>query len=166
MWNELACGHRFSLYCAYPVDVLTAAGSDTFMADLTERGGEATELYIPVPGAVRAARRFVQDRLKSWGQEVVVDDASIVVSELAANAITHASSPFRVSIERTDATVRIAVEDLNPDRPVLDRSGAATAGKGLVLVAALCSRWGIDASAHSKSVWGEIAGSSGQRRSQ
>jgi MEDS: MEthanogen/methylotroph, DcmR Sensory domain/Histidine kinase-like ATPase domain len=183
-WNELMRSHRFLLYCAYQVEDLargadlvaiqrvcaqhssvvgpTTYGSSGTTAEHASRDEDATtpefsELYIPVPSAVRAARRFVVDRLRTWGEQVVLDDAAIVVSELAANAVTHARSAFRVSIERAGATVRMAVEDLSPDRPVLDGSHRASAGRGLVLVHAICSRWGVETGPHGKRVWAEIA---------
>ena len=87
---------------------------------------------------------------------MVLDDAAIVVSELAANAVTHARSAFRVSIARADATVRMAVEDLSQDQPMLDVSRAARAGRGLVLIREICSRWGVETGPHGKRVWAEI----------
>ncbi|KUH88794.1 hypothetical protein AU186_19485 [Mycobacterium sp. GA-1999] len=187
MWNDLLASHEFSLYCAYPVDILTTATDlvsvqqvcaqhSSVVAPKTYgsadpgveaapsrnevvRDLESTELYVPVPSAVRAARQFVNDRLKAWGRDAIIDNASLVVSELATNAIIHAASPFRVSISRTHAAVEIAVEDLSPDRPVLDRARQAAGGKGLLVVDALCSRWGVDAGPHGKSVWAEISSS-------
>jgi anti-sigma regulatory factor (Ser/Thr protein kinase) len=96
-----------------------------------------------------------------WGEHVVLDDAAIVVSELAANAIAHARSAFRVSIARADAVIRMAVEDLSGERPVLDGSRAARAGRGLVLIGAICSRWGVETGPHGKRVWAEIAAPQG-----
>jgi hypothetical protein len=181
-WNELMRSHRFLLYCAYPADVLTRATDllaiqgvcaqhssvvgptayecpDTAVEESRDWDAtlpEFSELYIPVPSAVRAARRFVENRLRTWGEHVVLDDAAIVVSELAANAVTHARSAFRVSIARADATVRMAVEDLSQDQPMLDVSRAARAGRGLVLIREICSRWGVETGPHGKRVWAEI----------
>ena len=193
MWNDLARSHQFSLYCAYPLETLTGANdlvgvqqvcarhssvvapktygwADTRIEEHIRRDEEApslefTELYVPVPTAVRAARRFVQDHVQTWAEQAVVHDAATVVSELAANAVTHAGSPFRVSITRADAAVKIAVEDLSSDPPVLDRPGGASAGGGLMLVDALCRRWGVEAGPHGKRVWGEIACPAERQRS-
>ncbi|OBK44150.1 hypothetical protein A5655_15295 [Mycobacterium sp. 1081908.1] len=113
-------------------------------------------MYVPVPSAVRAARRFVEARLRAWGEDAVLDDAAIVVSELAANAVTHARSAFRVSIARADANVKVAVEDLSGDLPIRDESDRALSGRGLVLVGAICSRWGVETGPYGKRVWADI----------
>jgi anti-sigma regulatory factor (Ser/Thr protein kinase) len=182
-WNDLLRSRQLSLYCAYPVEVL-AHGADLLavqgvcdqhssVVGPTTYGSEAaavedascdddvttlesSELYIPVPSAVRAARRFVDERLRKWNEPVILDDAAIVVSELAANAVLHARSVFRVSIARTDAGVTIAVEDLSRDQPIVDESDEALSGRGIVLVGAICSRWGVESGPSGKRVWAEI----------
>jgi anti-sigma regulatory factor (Ser/Thr protein kinase) len=184
MWNELARSHRFSLYCAYPAESLVAVGDLVGIqqvcaqhssvvgpatygrpdsADSSTRPGqdsdhvcEWTELFVPAPSAVRAARLVATMRLRGWGLETIIDDAALVVSELAANAVAHANSAFRLSIMRNDSTLRIGVEDLSPQQPKLDRSGTGPGGRGLLLVEALCSRWGVDVGPHGKCVWAEI----------
>ena len=53
-----------------------------------------TDAVLDLPqdlSSVRAARRFVRKILTEWGLQPLMDDAQLVVSELAANAITHAS---------------------------------------------------------------------------
>ena len=181
LWNELSREHTFVLYCAYPVDVLTGAGDLAGMHEvcvhhsmvvtprsygprtdtdtLSEFDGEAVELYIPVPTSLGAVRSFVKDALTSWGKAAIIDDASMVVSELATNAIVHANSPFRVSITATDTGVSVAVDDLSPDPPILrEPDTAATGGRGVLLVAALSSRWGVQTGPHGKRIWAEILG--------
>jgi MEDS: MEthanogen/methylotroph, DcmR Sensory domain/Histidine kinase-like ATPase domain len=180
LWNELSRQHTFVLYCAYPVEVLTGAGDlvgihevcghhSTVVAPRTHRpatargsgsefDGEAVELYIPVPSALRAVRCFVKDALTAWGKPAAIGDASLVVSELATNAIVHANSPFRVSMTATDTGVKIAVDDLSPHPPILCAPEAApTGGRGVMLVAALSSRWGVELGPHGKRIWSEIA---------
>jgi MEDS: MEthanogen/methylotroph, DcmR Sensory domain/Histidine kinase-like ATPase domain len=186
MWNELARTHRFSLYCAYPAESLTGVGDlngvqkvcahhssvvgpATYGRADTASGApigpgqdmghlvECAELYVPVAMAVRAARHFATSRLTAWGLESIIDDTALVVSELAANAVEHAKSAFRLSITRDDRTLRIGVEDLSPEQPQLDRSCTGPGGRGILLVDSLCSRWGADVGAHGKCVWAEIA---------
>jgi hypothetical protein len=183
LWNDLMRSRQFSLYCAYPIDLLargadlvaiqrvcaqhsSVVGPTTYRSrgtqvedqsrDEAATTSEVSEIYVPVPSAVRAARSFVENRLRAWGEHMVLDDAAIVVSELAANAITHARSAFRVSIARTECTVKLAVEDLSPDQPMLDESDEALSGRGLVLVGAICSQWGVEPGLHGKRVWAEI----------
>ncbi|MFJ4653304.1 MEDS domain-containing protein [Nocardia sp. NPDC088792] len=180
LWNELAHHHRFSLYCAYPAEILTGVDDLAFVqqvcthhsavvpprsyvaeadpGDLPESEVDA-ETYLPVPVAVSAARRFVTDRLRSWGRSArVIDDAALVVSELAANAVVHAHTVFRVSLAQSDSTVKITTEDLSAAQPVLgSRDRTSPGGRGMLLINALSSRWGAEAGAQGKSIWSEIS---------
>ena len=109
--------------------------------------------------SVADARRFVYDVLVSGVADALTDEAFLVVSELAANAITHAKTAYRVSVIVSAATVRIAVRDSGPGTPEprIIRPGSAS-GRGLLLVAALAASWGIDSSqAGYKTVWAELA---------
>ena len=55
--------------------------------------------------SVADARRFVHDALVSSLAHDLTDEAFLVVSELAANAITHAETDYRVSVVVSPATV-------------------------------------------------------------
>ncbi|WP_278265289.1 MEDS domain-containing protein [Nocardia sp. AG03] len=187
MWNDLARSHRFALYCAYPRDMLTGADDlaglqqvcahhsaivapDSYASADIELGPSTDSdcrTYVSVPGAVSAARRFVTARLRSWRHApTVIDDAALVVSELAANAVTHAHTAFRIRLSQNERSVTIEAEDLSPHLPVLrsDR-GTALGGRGVMLIAALGSRWGteLDPAGHTKSVWCEIPSSLASR---
>ncbi len=70
-----------------------------------------SSVYLPVPAAVGSVRGFVRDALAGWGLDHLVSDAVLITSELATNAVTHASSPFRTSLVRTGDVVRVSVED-------------------------------------------------------
>jgi anti-sigma regulatory factor (Ser/Thr protein kinase) len=185
MWNELALSHRFSLYCAYPEVSLTGVsdlagiqqvcthhsnvvvprdyGRPYSAADYArgpgrniERLVESSEVFIPAPIAVRAARHFATMLLRAWRLDSILDEASLVVSELAANAVEHANSAFRLSLMRGDKALTIKVEDLSPEQPRLRRSSAGPGGRGLLLIDALCSRWGVDVDLAGKCVWAEF----------
>jgi len=84
-------------------------------------------LFIAVPEAVGAARRFATDALMTWGLDHLVEDGSLVVSELATNAVLHGGSPFRVSIARSADGVRIVIEDAGPGQPQRRASGSSWA---------------------------------------
>ena len=84
-------------------------------------------------------------------------DASLVISELATNAVLHAETPFTVTLTRRNGTVTIAVQDLSP---VLMPVGPPTPdhptrpnGRGLEIVQALSTAWGVIPDGHGKSVW-------------
>ena len=88
----------------------------------------------------------------------LVGDAALVTSELATNAITHGSSPFRTSLVRTDDVVRVAVEDgssATPDQQ--DAQPGDQHGRGMAIVAILSRRSGYDATPSGKVAWAELS---------
>ncbi len=70
-----------------------------------------SRVYLPVAESVPAARHFVVNVLHAWGLGALDADAAIVASELATNAVRHADSPFRATLDRQSDGVRIGVED-------------------------------------------------------
>jgi CheY-like chemotaxis protein/anti-sigma regulatory factor (Ser/Thr protein kinase) len=123
---------------------------------------QAFEAELQLPGeltSVRLARRFVAARLEEWGFEELLDDALLVTSELAANAITHAESACRIRVSRTPSSVRIDVIDAGSGTPEpRPPSFTAEHGRGLHLVDAITSAWGLDdIPGDGKVVWAELA---------
>ncbi len=115
LWNELAERHTFSLYCAYPATSLAGSAELQAAANVCShhsavispasyvfRGADETglrnrewsETFLPTAEAVGAARRFVARALLSWGCDDLIADTTVIVSELATNAVLHAGSPF------------------------------------------------------------------------
>jgi len=87
----------------------------------------------------------------------MLDDAGVLITELAANAIVHARSPFSVSVRSRELTVRIGVRDQSGVAPTVQVDPVMTSsGRGLRLVAALATRWGVDAASGGKEVWAEL----------
>jgi anti-sigma regulatory factor (Ser/Thr protein kinase) len=104
------------------------------------------------------ARHFVADALKSWGHSAgSVEDAQLVVTELATNAIVHAGSSFSVELQPNRRGVRLAVGDSSVIRPIL-REGdpLAPSGRGLRLIDALADDWGVEFSSDGKTVWAQL----------
>ena len=109
------------------------------------------------PDAVPTARRFTAKALSSeFGN--VVEDAELVVTELVTNAMLHGRSPITLRILREDDGLRLEVQDAGPALPMRGRPNPdAMTGRGLTLVAALSSAWGIERSeAGGKVVWAEL----------
>ncbi|MEA2828315.1 MAG: hypothetical protein QOG43_2754 [Actinomycetota bacterium] len=89
----------------------------------------------------------------------LVDDAVLVATELATNAILHAGGLAAVRVDRTGAGVRIEVHDRTRVPPVLARSSEeAMTGRGLRLVGALSTRWQAEPTVDGKMVWAELTG--------
>ena len=179
LWNDVARSRPFSLMCAYPTAALeTADLSDAnhvcalhssvlpprsyvrpeFRLELPRAAAERmSQVFVPVVSAVPAARRFLIDVLRSWGEEDLVVDAAVVVSELTTNAVLHATSAFRVHLLRSRDIVRISVDDVGPARPQpREASPEDFGGRGMQLVSALTRAWGCDVLESGKTVWAEI----------
>lgn len=177
LWNDLRAGEPFTLLCAYPSTLLDSAdvgevsrmcGQHTVVqspagyASARSASGapdvvRRAETFVPVPEAVSAVRRFVTGVLRSWGEDDLVPDAALVISEMATNAVMHAESAFRAFVERADGVVRIAIEDAGSGMPEsLAADGDDLNGRGVAIVEALSARWGWDALAQGKIVWAEL----------
>ncbi|MFK4183520.1 ATP-binding protein [Streptomyces sparsogenes] len=117
--------------------------------------------YAPFPKSVTSARRYTARLVAHWGHPALAQDAELIVSELAANAVLHGSVPgrhFRVRLTLTKNHLRIAVSDAKgervprPRRPTPDDKF----GRGLLIVRALASRWGVRERIVGKEVWVEL----------
>ena len=175
LWVELSRTQPFSLFCGYRADSVTR-DIDAF--------AEVCRLHQAVvgpgpempaspsaparpPGAVRTfafsreapatARHFAVAALREWGLADVADDAALVVTELAANAVVHANSGFTVILSARGAVLRIAVRDRCP----LPAEGQAALMPiplhGLGAVDALAIRWGVESLGQAgKTVWVDV----------
>ena len=176
-WNDLAQQVPFSLFCAYAADSISGGDEDSFrrVCDLhsaivvdaarhrgsigtfdTARYEEARFYRCGSPG-LTATRHFVVDTLRLWGFHRLVDDVLLVVSELATNAVIHARSDFIVSLSSHDDAVRVSVRDSSLALPVLrNPPPTSVSGRGLILVASIAQRWGIEPVSDGKVVWAEF----------
>lgn len=107
------------------------------------------------PASVQQARLFVSGLLHAHGLAGIADDVELVVSELATNVVTHAGTPFVVTLQREGSRVLLTVQDGTSERPVLVKAAATeTRGRGLAIVDALSQDWGSDERpTRAKSVW-------------
>lgn len=120
---------------------------------------------VELPGdlvAPREARELVRDLLHRWGFRDLVDDATLIVSELVANAVEHTGSLCAMVVNRAEGSIRIEVRDDAPAYRALGPTARgigsdAERGRGLMIVSALAADWGVDADEKSKSVWVQLA---------
>lgn len=86
---------------------------------------------------------------------LVIEDVLLLVSELVTNAVQHAGTKVRLYASVDDVSVSVSVRDGDPHHtPVLARRGAgSTSGRGILLVNALASEWGVELAEDSKLVW-------------
>ncbi|MFI5619947.1 SpoIIE family protein phosphatase [Streptomyces sp. NPDC051567] len=121
----------------------------------------AAASFDPLGRSVAAARAFVRDTLQGWGFADIVDDAVVLTSELVTNAVVHAGTRAEVLCLRTQGGIRVEVADRYPERelplrypgerPYADPDRES--GRGLMLCAALATRWGVEYTATHKHVW-------------
>jgi anti-sigma regulatory factor (Ser/Thr protein kinase) len=115
------------------------------------------EVTLPATvSSVPTARHFVESILASWGVDDLSWTATLVVSELAANAALHArGESFGVHIAtQADASVLLEVSDGSLRLPQQrSYSDDATTGRGLRLVSELSADWGVHSTDHGKTVW-------------
>jgi anti-sigma regulatory factor (Ser/Thr protein kinase) len=120
--------------------------------------GVAISGFQPSPDAPRQARRFVWEVLREHGYCSLTEDAVLIASELATNAVVHARSRFEVAVHFDAGTVTLSVSDSSPQRPVAgEPSPSDQAGRGLAVVAALAFDWGCVETRAGKTVWAELA---------
>ncbi len=109
------------------------------------------------PDSARQGRRFVQQQLTAWGLDGLVDDVSLVTTELVTNAVLHARSELEVVIEMGER-VRLEVHDRSVEIPaVRSAAGLMATGRGLRLVELLASTWGAQPTTGGKLIWCEFA---------
>lgn len=106
-------------------------------------------------GSIGAACGFAEGVAGQIG--LPVDLVGLLVAELATNAVVHAGSDFLVVIVPDEQTLRVEVHDEDPDGPErAEPAPAVQRGRGLHLLDAWASRWGVTRSATGKAVWFEL----------
>jgi hypothetical protein len=122
---------------------------------------DSVETHLPpLPGSPAAARAFVRDALQTWDVHVSGDVSDLLVTEVVSNVVRHVGEEMTLRMTRSTerGSIRVEVEDAS-DAPLVRRGPGlhAERGRGLVLVDALASRWGVEHhAAGGKSVWFEM----------
>ncbi len=128
---------------AGPRESMPTAGAAT--------GGQAREtsfdavLRLPArPESVVAARRVTRCLLPHWTVPAqACEDAELIVSELAGNAVRHGRAEMTVALVRRGPEVEIIVHDFGPcraDRRMPESQAEQEYGRGLVIVQAVADR--------------------------
>jgi anti-sigma regulatory factor (Ser/Thr protein kinase) len=115
----------------------------------------ARRMFEAEPRSAAFVRKYVRDSLETW--KVRSDEAVFVANELATNAIVHAQSEFAVEVSLHDSRCRIEVVDNDPTEPrETPKSTTSSSGRGLALVKALSSSWGVEPRPDGKRVWCDV----------
>jgi DNA-binding NarL/FixJ family response regulator len=135
-----------------------------YLVDLLEsvgrvRAGQASYALTRDLREVAPARRFVRQTLDAWQLTHLIDDALLVVTELVANAMTHAESDCQLRLSRTPTTLRVEVLDDGTGTPEPQPpTSTSEHGRGLHLIAAVTAAWGLELIPDDgKMVWAEFS---------
>lgn len=122
-----------------------------------------------VPTASRIARAFTKSTLEKWQAPWLVENGTLIVAELVTNAVRATgitTEPIRddkltvinLRILGFQEVIFFTVWDRDARLPVQTAAGLdSETGRGLTIVQALASRWGVyPASQGGKVVWAEV----------
>lgn len=117
----------------------------------------------PEPSSVAVARVMLRAALWDWRIDHLEDSAQLIMSELASNAVKFANHVEAVVYLRGrdraggGATLVIEVTDDNEHLPsVVDACPDDEGYRGMFLVDALASKWGVDLLDSGKTIWAQL----------
>jgi anti-sigma regulatory factor (Ser/Thr protein kinase) len=165
LWNGLGRELDFTLLCAYRSSSASGSGQADALQEVCRLhsaiigGDQRVEEFAAEHRAPADARAFLTGTLEAWGYSgPLLDDARLVISELATNAVMHAGSAFRVVAQSHNGRLRLAVRDGSCAEPKIGKDWpSAPNGRGMRLVEAVCTRWGVEREPDGKTVWAELA---------
>ena len=111
--------------------------------------------------SVPAARAFLIQLLLGWDiADQIIDDASLLTTELMSNAVEHGSGVVDLEIAVQDGLLRVGVHDGSVELPVKGEviNASLEGGRGIWLVHSIARDWGSDSSGENagKTVWFEL----------
>lgn len=163
--------------------------ADHLADDLWERWGSQDDVALlilrrdPDPGTPRAprmhsyvhqadpeglteARLALRQALEAWQLPELADDIEVAAGELLGNVLMHTEGGAVMILEvlpEPVRRVRLTVQDRSSVWPRRRSPGeAATSGRGLLMIDALATRWGVEPRGDGKAVWCDF-GPSAQR---
>ena len=144
----------------YLVDLLSSLGEERRDGSARDPFREHVAIRLPHElVSAGEARRFAARVVGDWHFDSVLDDVLLVVSELAANALTHADSALELRLSHSTTVLRIEVSDGGSGTPEPQpESFTEEHGRGLHLVDHLTTAWGMsETTGPGKMVWAELA---------
>ncbi|MGH9079498.1 MAG: ATP-binding protein [Acidimicrobiales bacterium] len=113
-----------------------------------EQGFHASE------SSVASSRRFAYGTIADLSVDIQ-EAVALMVSELATNAVVHAGGGFKVTIDRTQERLLVAIADTSDQLPLLRFPLPSTPhGRGLRIVKELSDEWGTTpAPDGGKTIW-------------
>src|SRR3954470_21910704 len=124
------------------------------------RRHRASRRYGPDLSNVAKARAWAMGELREHARadERLLADVELVLSELMTNAIKAGATEVAVALEATGDSVLLSVEDDAAGEVTVRRpNAAAPGGRGLPIVAALSTEWGVERRHPGKRVWASLS---------
>lgn len=111
------------------------------------------------PMVLRHVRAFVREACDVWNVPGKVrDDAVMIANELVSNAIEHAHTSARATLEYGRNALAVRVRDYSTGHPVRHGQHEAWAGgHGLAILNGLTPAWGVDEHPDGKTTWARLA---------
>ncbi len=136
------------------------------VTDRTRRAGTGTSneasAVVVLPHGVEAAevaRKFVADQSDHLRPELV-EDAQLLVSEIVANAVLYGRPDVVLRVRIDPPGIGVTVTDTGAALPTLSQrpDPAQPCGRGLLIVDALASAWGVvpEEPPPGKAVWFQL----------
>lgn len=101
----------------------------------------------PLPAeaaSARTARLAVRRELHAWGASELVEDCSLIVTELVTNAVRHGDGRIHLRLGTNGRWVYGEVYDDGDRLPhVRTTEPDATGGRGMLIVESLADEWGV-----------------------
>ena len=109
----------------------------------------------PVPSSASEARDFVCLHLIEHQLLYLVEDIRLVASEFATIAMVRSQSPFTMTLQQVDDTVRLTVCEASPPTAVRKRTrGLDSDTQGLAMVQVVSQAWGVQTEPEgTRAIW-------------
>lgn len=131
-----------------------------YSCEVTEPRLRCVLPFEAAPAEVGLLRRAAVAQLRRWGTPVAVDEAALLVTELATNVVKHVGEGASATLilEWREERLRLELHDKSNAVPVLKTAGCEEeCGRGLHLLDSLALDWGTALTTAGKTVWCEVA---------
>lgn len=126
-------------------------------AAMAETAARFTGMFTGEPESVQQARHAVAAHLSDY--PALVDDATLIVSELATNAVLHSRSAggfFTVRVTISAGYLRVEVEDLGGHWAAGDPDVIRPHGLAIVEALTGMGNWGIEGDETGRVAWARL----------
>jgi anti-anti-sigma regulatory factor/anti-sigma regulatory factor (Ser/Thr protein kinase) len=140
----------------------TYANARTAVTDTRLAPHRMTIRLAATPTAARSARVMITQACRSWQVEHLTEAATLVITELVANAVQHARTDLHVTAALRGEHLRLSVRDHSPQTTLPAAKDIATSnrlaprGRGLRLVDFYSTAWGWHTGDGTKTVWATL----------